>query len=53
MEVTRREFLQLGATSTGVLGISPLGFKLDKPTQVKQQLHELQAQQTRELAAGE
>jgi formate dehydrogenase major subunit len=38
MEVTRRELLQLGATSTGALGFSPLGFKLDKATQVKQHL---------------
>jgi formate dehydrogenase major subunit len=38
VEVTRREFLQLSATSTGALGISPLGFKLDEATQVKQNL---------------
>jgi formate dehydrogenase major subunit len=38
VEVTRREFLQLSTTSAGALGISPLGFKLDKPTQVKQHL---------------
>jgi len=38
VEVTRREFLQLSATSTGALGFSPLGFKLDKATQVKQRL---------------
>jgi formate dehydrogenase major subunit len=38
VEVTRREFLQLGATGTGALGFSPLGFKLDRATQVKQRL---------------
>jgi formate dehydrogenase major subunit len=38
VDVTRREFLRLSATSAGALGISPLGFKLDKATQVKQRL---------------
>src|SRR6266545_2675499 len=38
MEVTRRQFLQLGATSTGALGLSPLGFDLVPATRVKQGL---------------
>ena len=38
MEVTRREFLQLSTTSAGALGLSPLGFPLDKAIQVKQRL---------------
>ncbi len=38
MEVTRRQFLQLGATSMGALGVSPLGFNLAKATRVKQRL---------------
>jgi formate dehydrogenase major subunit len=38
VEVTRRQFLGLSATSAGVLGLSPLGFKLAKATQVMQSL---------------
>src|SRR6266545_4596629 len=38
VEVTRRQFLQLGATSMGALGVSPLGFNLAKATRVKQRL---------------
>ncbi len=40
MEVTRRQFLGLSAsaTSAGALGLSPLGFKLAKATQVMQSL---------------
>jgi len=38
VEVTRRQFLQLSATSTGVLGVSTLGFDLAQPTKVKQRL---------------
>jgi formate dehydrogenase major subunit len=38
VEVTRRQFLGLTATSAGALGLSPLGFKLAKATQVKQSL---------------
>jgi formate dehydrogenase major subunit len=38
VEVTRRQFLRLSATGAGALGISPLGFKLDKATRVKQRL---------------
>ncbi len=38
MEVTRRQFLQLGATGAGALGLSPLGFDLVPATQVKQRL---------------
>jgi formate dehydrogenase major subunit len=38
MEVTRRQFLQLGATSAGALGVSPLGFNLTLATQVRQNL---------------
>ena len=38
MEVTRRQFLQLGATSTGALGLSPLGFDLAPALRVKQGL---------------
>jgi formate dehydrogenase major subunit len=38
MEVTRRQFLQLGATSAGALGISPLGFDLTLAKTVKQTL---------------
>ena len=38
MEVTRRQFLQLGATSAGALGISPLGFDLTLAKRVKQDL---------------
>jgi formate dehydrogenase major subunit len=38
MEVTRRQFLQLGATSAGALGISPLGFDLTLAKRVKQEL---------------
>ncbi len=37
MDVTRRQFLQLGA-GAGALGISPLGFDLVPATQVKQGL---------------
>jgi formate dehydrogenase major subunit len=38
MEVTRREFLRLGATGVGALGVSPLGFDTAAATQVKQRL---------------
>jgi formate dehydrogenase major subunit len=38
MEVTRREFLRLGATGVGALGVSPLGFDVASATQVKQKL---------------
>jgi formate dehydrogenase major subunit len=38
VEVTRRQFLQLSAASTGVLGVSPLGFDLAQPTKVKHSL---------------
>ncbi len=38
MELTRRELLRLSATGAGALGFSPLGFTLDKATQVKQRL---------------
>jgi formate dehydrogenase major subunit len=38
VEVTRRQFLQLGAAGTGMLGVSPLGFDLTPATQVKQRL---------------
>jgi formate dehydrogenase major subunit len=38
VEVTRRQFLSLSATSAGALGLSPLGFKLAKATQVMQSL---------------
>jgi formate dehydrogenase major subunit len=38
MELTRRQFLQLGATTTGAVGLSPLGFDLIPATQVKQNL---------------
>src|SRR5258708_26789409 len=38
MEVTRRQFLQLGATGAGALGVSPLGFNLTLATQVRQNL---------------
>lgn len=38
MEVTRRQFLQLGATSAGVLGVSPLGFDITPATRIKQTL---------------
>jgi formate dehydrogenase major subunit len=38
VEVTRRQFLQLGATGAGALGLSPLGFDLVPATQVKQRL---------------
>ncbi|HZN76760.1 MAG TPA: twin-arginine translocation signal domain-containing protein [Micromonosporaceae bacterium] len=38
MEVTRRQFLQLGAAGTGVLGISPLGFDVVPATKIKQTL---------------
>jgi formate dehydrogenase major subunit len=38
VEVTRRQFLQLGATSLGALGASPLGFDLVPATLVKQRL---------------
>ena len=38
MELTRRQFLQLGATSTGAVGLSPLGFDLVPARQVKQRL---------------
>ena len=38
MEVTRREFLRLGATGVGALGVSPLGFDVAPATQVKQRL---------------
>jgi formate dehydrogenase major subunit len=40
VEVTRREFLRLGASGAGAgaLGFSPLGFRLDKATLVKQKL---------------
>jgi formate dehydrogenase major subunit len=38
MEVTRRQFLQLGAVGTGTLGLSPLGFDLVPATHVKQGL---------------
>ena len=38
MEVSRRQFLQLGATSTGALGVSTLGFDLAQPTKVTRQL---------------
>jgi formate dehydrogenase major subunit len=38
MEVTRRDFLRLGATGVGVLGVSPLGFDVAPATQVRQQL---------------
>ena len=38
MEVTRRQFLQLGAAGTGALGISPLGFDVVPATRVKQDL---------------
>lgn len=35
MDVTRRQFLQIGAAGTGMLGISPLGFDLGPATEVK------------------
>jgi formate dehydrogenase major subunit len=38
VEVTRRQFLQLSATGTGVLGVSTLGFDLALPTKVTRQL---------------
>jgi formate dehydrogenase major subunit len=38
VEVTRRQFLQLGATSAGVLGVSPLGFDLAPATRVSRSL---------------
>jgi formate dehydrogenase major subunit len=38
VEVTRRQFLQLGATGAGALGLSPLGFDLVPATQVKLRL---------------
>ena len=38
MEVTRREFLRLGATGVGGLGISPLGFDITPATRIKQDL---------------
>jgi formate dehydrogenase major subunit len=38
VEVTRRQFLQLSATSTGALGVSTLGFDLALPTTVKRGL---------------
>jgi formate dehydrogenase major subunit len=38
VEVTRRQFLSMSATSAGALGLSPLGFKLAKATQVMQSL---------------
>jgi len=38
VEVTRRQFLQLGAAGTGALGISPLGFDVVPATRVKQDL---------------
>src|SRR5256885_15046173 len=38
MEVTRRQFLQLGATSTGAAGLSPLGFDLVPATRIRQGL---------------
>jgi formate dehydrogenase major subunit len=38
VEVTRRQFLKLSATSMGALGVSPLGFDLVPATHVKQRL---------------
>lgn len=38
MEVTRREFLRLGAAGTGALGVSSLGFDVAPATRVKQDL---------------
>jgi len=38
VEVSRRQFLQLSATSTGVLGVSTLGFDLAPATRVKRSL---------------
>ncbi len=38
MEVTRRQFLGLSATSATALGLSPLGFQLAKATQVMQSM---------------
>jgi formate dehydrogenase major subunit len=38
VEVTRREFLRLGAAGAGGLGISPLGFDITPATRIKQDL---------------
>jgi formate dehydrogenase major subunit len=38
VEVTRRQFLGMSATGAGALGLSPLGFKLAKATQVMQSM---------------
>jgi formate dehydrogenase major subunit len=38
VEVTRRQFLRLSATSAGALGVSPLGFDLVPATRIKQRL---------------
>jgi formate dehydrogenase major subunit len=38
MEVTRRQFLQVGATGIGALGVSPLGFDLAPARRIKQNL---------------
>jgi formate dehydrogenase major subunit len=38
MDVTRRQFLQLGATGAGLAGVSPLGFDITPATEVKQTL---------------
>jgi len=38
VEVTRRQFLKLGATSAGALGVSPLGFDLVPARRIKQTL---------------
>jgi formate dehydrogenase major subunit len=38
VEVTRREFLRLGAAGVGGLGISPLGFDITPATRIKQDL---------------
>ena len=38
MEVTRRQFLQLGAAGAGGLAVSPLGFDLTLATRIKQDL---------------
>jgi formate dehydrogenase major subunit len=38
MEVTRREFLRLGATGIGAIGASPLGFDITPAIRIKQDL---------------
>jgi formate dehydrogenase major subunit len=38
-EITRRDFLKLGAAGAGGIGLSALGFELAEATQVKQNIH--------------